>query len=259
MAASDCVALSIVAPLYNEAETVTELVRRCATAAAAVTARFELIPVDDASTDATGALLRALAADARYRSTLRPVHLAVNGGQYAATVAGLRAARGDCVVVLDGDLQDPPELLCTLTDALARHKRATVAFAVKVAREDAAWMRLACAGLQALQRWLAPVATVRGAGSYCAMQRQVVQRVVRHPVRNANLAAVLAALGEPHTVVPYAKQPRAHGDSRVGAFGLFCEAWGSLAVTGALRRLAWLGGALALAATTAAMAAASIW
>ncbi len=254
MAASERIALSIVVPLYNEAGALPELVRRCSLAARRLTPQFELVLVDDGSTDGTAALLAWLGSDPNLGPTLRPVHLATNAGQYAATIAGLRAAHGECVVVLDGDLQDPPELIGSLMRALAMHSQTNIAFAVKTARADAAWMRLACGVLGAMQRWLAPLPTVRGAGSFCAMRRAVALRVLAQPIANANLGAVLAVLDEPYSVVTYAKQARAHGNSRVGLFGLFSEAWGSLAVTGALRRLAWLAAACALVVATAALA-----
>jgi len=247
------VSLSVVAPVFNEAESVNELAQRCVAAALGVTDEFEVLIVDDASTDATAATLEALSADPALASHLRLLRLPTNGGQYAATLAGLRAARGRIVVVLDGDLQDPPEVIPELLGALDACPEAAVAYAVKSSRADPAWVRLGSVLLRVLQRLLAAVDTVPGSGSYCALRSSVVRDVLARPVAHANLAAVVATVAAPHVLVPYAKQARAHGQSRVGPLGLLREAWGSLAVTGALRRLAWAATAvLAIAASAAA-------
>src|SRR2546423_11661124 len=98
--------LSVVVPLRDEEATVRELCRRVDAALAGVP--FELILVDDASADGTAELLDELAdADPR----LRVLHLSRNFGHQAALTAGLEHARGEAVAMLDGDLQDPPELL----------------------------------------------------------------------------------------------------------------------------------------------------
>src|SRR4051794_25329734 len=103
--------LSVVVPLHNEEETVSELYRR--TAMALADRPFELVLVNDASTDATGAALDTLAdADPR----VRVLHLSRNFGHQAALTAGLEHARGDAVAMLDGDLQDPPEVIPRMLD-----------------------------------------------------------------------------------------------------------------------------------------------
>src|SRR5690242_14529797 len=102
--------LSIVAPVYNEAGVVDELVRRLHAALADV-GPYELVFVDDASTDGSWERLLALAAtDPR----LRLVRLSRNFGHQVALTAGLDAARGEAIVTMDGDLQDPPEVIPTL-------------------------------------------------------------------------------------------------------------------------------------------------
>lgn len=103
--------LSVVVPLYNEAETVDELLRRITTVIRGLPeppAAYEIICVDDGSRDETLARLRAAAAlDAHVRF----VSLARNFGHQIASTAGLDRALGDAVVLMDGDLQDPPELI----------------------------------------------------------------------------------------------------------------------------------------------------
>ena len=103
--------LSVVVPLYNEAANVVELLRRINAAIASVRippADYELVLVDDGSRDGTlEALLDASHADRH----VRVISLSRNFGHQIAATAGLDAARGDAVVLMDGDLQDPPELI----------------------------------------------------------------------------------------------------------------------------------------------------
>src|SRR5579885_2875965 len=102
--------LSVVVPIYNEAVVLDELLQRLR-AALEPLGDFELVFVDDASTDGSWErLLSAAAGDGR----LRLVRLSRNFGHQVAITAGLDAARGDAVVIMDGDLQDPPEVLPSL-------------------------------------------------------------------------------------------------------------------------------------------------
>lgn len=124
--------LSVVVPAKNEAASLPQLVDEIARALrplqslrpganGARLAGFEIVVVDDGSTDATPAVLRRLADET---PELRPIRLLRNVGQSAATAAGLRAARGDWVATLDADLQNDPADLAALWDALPGHDAA---------------------------------------------------------------------------------------------------------------------------------------
>src|SRR3954447_9891576 len=130
--------VSVVAPMYDEEETVGVFYDRVRAALDGV--RFELVLVDDASGDRTPELLDRLAdADPR----VRVLHLSRNFGHQAALTAGLEHARGDVVAMLDGDLQDPPELIPTMLD----HWRggSDVVFGVREARAGETRMKLVTA------------------------------------------------------------------------------------------------------------------
>ncbi len=242
--------LSIVAPVYDEARILPELVRRCVQAGEACGVPFEVVLVDDASRDDSPAVLAGLAADAR----VRPQRLAHNAGQFGATQAGLRAARGAEVLVLDGDLQDPPEHIPALVAALAAAPADVVAvFAVKTRRDDPRAFMLGQALFHWLQRRLSAVAAPPGAGSYCVMRAAVARAVAAAPLRHANLSAVVAlvahARGGTLAAVPYAKQARYDEQTRVGWRGLVAEALESLQITGAVSALLrWAALACVLAA-----------
>lgn len=224
--------LSVVVPLHNEGAIVAELVRRLQAALGEVSGATELVLVDDASTDETPRLLSELGG-------VRVVTMSENVGQFRATCAGLSAAKGEAVLVLDGDLQDPPELIPALLAALGGH---ALAFAVKTERRDPLWFRLGRAGYRALAT-LGRGAPPSGAGSYCVMTRALAHEVAASPWSSANLSAVAVSLAPETTewpTVPYAKAERYDGRSRVGPLGLIREALGSLRVLGATPRLALL-------------------
>lgn len=222
--------ISVVVPVHNEAAVVRELGERLVAAARAATQAasapvaqvgspaFEVLLVDDGSTDQTPVIAATLA-------DVTNVRLARNRGQLGATLEGLRRARGEIVVVLDGDLQDPPEVIPALVAALG--PGLDVVYAVKADRHDPAWFLAGRLGYRALLRALR-ADLPSGAGSYCAMTGGMARRVAGFPLRNANLAAILASLGARAATVPYDKAARRDGDSRVGPAGLVREALGSL-------------------------------
>ncbi|MCB9663510.1 MAG: glycosyltransferase [Alphaproteobacteria bacterium] len=233
--------VSVVAPVYNEAGVLHELARRCLAAARRVDPEAEVVLADDASTDATQELSRSLPAG------VRVVRLPTNRGQLGATKAGLAAALGEIVVVLDGDLQDPPERIPHLVAALEAQPELDGLLAVKVSRRDPLWFRLGRAGYALLQRAPGARRVPSGAGAYCALRRATARRVAACGVEQANLAPLLVALDARLDVLPYVKTGRYDGHSRVGLAGLVREALGSLALTGALAAAAgWLAALLAL-------------
>lgn len=221
--------LSVVAPVYNEAAVVRELGARIAAAARTVGHPFEVLLVDDCSTDETAALAAAL-------PDVTHVRLPSNRGQLGATLEGLRRARGEVVVVLDGDLQDPPEVIPSLVAAL--RPGLDVVYAVKARRDDPTWFLAGRLGYRAALRALR-VDLPSGAGSYCAMTGGMARRVAGFPLRDANLAAILASLGARCATVPYDKEARRDGPSRVGPVGLAREALGSLWLVSPVGRV-WL-------------------
>lgn len=251
--------LTVVVPVYNEAAILPELARRCAAAAAAADPTAEVLLVDDASTDST----RQLAAD--LRPPVRVLHLPTNRGQLGATFAGLREATGDVIVVLDGDLQDPPEHIPALVATLRSRPDLDVVFATKTRRDDPGWFLIGRAAYAALLSLPGARAVPPGCGAYCAMRPALAARVAALAVPDGNLAPLLVALGARSASVGYEKAARYDGQSRVGGWGLIREAIPSLALTGALTALAgWSAAALALAAalnggaTGAALAAAAV-
>lgn len=225
-------AWSLIVPLYNEAEGLAELLTRLGAVASQLPGGAELVLVNDASTDATGALLQAAASD-----VVRPLQLTHNRGQLGATLAGLEVGRGQWLAVLDGDLQDPPELLPQLAERL-HQSDVDVVFAAKRGRSDALVVRVGAGVLRNVERRLLGLHLPEGAGAFCAMTRPVRDALLQrraHWPRSANLATLLGVLQLRSAAVTYHKDERRHGDSKLGFLGLVREALGSLQVAAAAR------------------------
>jgi hypothetical protein len=141
------------------------------------------------------------------------------------------------VVVLDGDLQDPPEHIVDLARLLRTHDEdRLVVFAVKSSREASLLFRVARMGYSALSQlavWRVPP----GAGSYCGMSGPVAQRIAEVRAPWANLAPFVAAAGDRVLAVPYRKAARYDGRSRVGALGLVLEGFSTLTFNGGVERM----------------------
>lgn len=231
--------LSVVVPVYNEVAVVEELVRRCQAAAAQTGDRWELIVVDDFSSDGTAEHLVALSDGAQTHH----LRLPENMGQFRATCEGLRASRGRTVVVLDGDLQDPPECIPQMVRQLAGlDEPGAAVFAVKTARSESPVFlvgRWFYGFLSTIAIWRLP----SGAGAYCAMSGEVARRLPRVPSSYANLAPFVAFASGRLFVVPYEKAARYDAESRVGLLGLALEALSTLQYNGSFERIAFVASA----------------
>jgi undecaprenyl-phosphate 4-deoxy-4-formamido-L-arabinose transferase len=138
---SDEVVLSVVIPVYNEAGNLAELVDRCLRACAKTRQRFEIVLVDDGSTDESAAIIDRAAA--RHPGMITGVFLNRNYGQHAAIMAGFAQANGAIVVTLDADLQNPPEEIPRLAAAAAQGF--DVVGTVRTRRRDSLFRKLASA------------------------------------------------------------------------------------------------------------------
>jgi polyisoprenyl-phosphate glycosyltransferase len=200
--------LSVVVPLRDEEGTVGELYRRIDTALAGVP--YELILVDDASTDRTPQLLDALAdEDAR----VRVLHLARGFGHQAALTAGLEHARGDAAAMLDGDLQDPPELLPKMLD----HWRSgsDVVSAVRTERVGESRLKLATAHwFYRLFARLSDLDLTQDAGDFRLLDRRALDALLSMRERNRFLRGMSAWVGYTQTAVPYERDARHAGETK---------------------------------------------
>ncbi|MCA0322189.1 MAG: glycosyltransferase family 2 protein [Actinobacteria bacterium] len=208
--------LSIVIPMFNEEAVLPLLADRLRPLADAmvddgVCAAYEIVAVDDGSTDATPVLLQRLR---RTWPEVRVLRLRANAGHQAAISAGLAWARGDYVVTLDADLQDPPEVIREML-TIARTEGVDVVYGVRTDRTtDSAFKRWSARTFYRAQRALSSVDTPLDAGDYRLMSRATVEAVNALPEHHRVLRFVVPALGFPSATVGYRRAERAAGESK---------------------------------------------
>jgi len=201
--------LTAVAPIYNERESVEELVRRL-TAALEPLGPYEIVLVDDGSTDTSWETMRGLAAaDER----IRLLRLSRNFGHQIALTAGLDAARGEAVVLIDGDLQDPPELIPEL---VARWREGyDVVYAVREQREGESRLRLwAISAYYTLFRRMSATDIPANTGDFRLLSRRAVDALARMPERARYLRGMTSWIGFRQTGVPYRRDARYAGTAK---------------------------------------------
>ena len=200
--------LSVVAPVYNEQELLEAFYTRVCSALELL--RFELVLVDDGSSDGTPELLDRLAAN---DPRVRVVYLSRNFGHQTALTAGLDHARGDAVVMLDADLQDPPELIPTMLE----HWRAgcDVVYAVRELREGESRFKLSTA------RWfyklfgkLAQVELEPNSGDFRLLDRRALDALLSMRERSRFLRGMTVWVGYRQAAVPYRRDSRTAGETK---------------------------------------------
>jgi glycosyltransferase involved in cell wall biosynthesis len=200
--------VSVVAPMHDEAGTLAVFHERVARSLEGV--EWELVVVDDGSRDGTGEALARLAAE---DERLRVITLSRSFGHQAALTAGLEHARGDAVVMLDGDLQDPPEVI---PDMLARWREgAEVVYAVRRERPGETPFKLVSARwFYRLFRRLTDVDLEPDSGDFRLMDRRALDALLAMPERNRFLRGMSVWVGFTQTAVPFAREARAAGRSK---------------------------------------------
>ena len=205
--------LSIVVPLYNEAETIDELLRRITHVVTQLPdppSAYEVICVDDGSRDETLARLHAAAARDRH---VRVVSLARNFGHQIASTAGLDRAFGDAVVLMDGDLQDPPELIERFL-ALFREGY-DVVYATRQTRAGESPFKLLTAKLfYRVSRRLTNVSIPLDTGDFRLMSQRVVSALRTMRERHRFIRGLVAWSGYKQTGVPYDRDARYAGGTK---------------------------------------------
>ncbi|OHV23307.1 glycosyltransferase [Rhizobium sp. RMa-01] len=203
--------LSIVAPCHNEEEGLREFCRRASGAAQSIAGdAFELILVDDGSSDGTWEIISELAAKV---PQVLGVRLLRNHGHQLASTAGLSASRGERVLLIDADLQDPPELLLMMMPIMERG--ADVVYGQRTRREGETWFKLATASLfyRALSR-LASVTIPRDTGDFRLMHRRVVDILLAMPERDRFIRGMVSWIGGRQVALPYERDARFAGTTK---------------------------------------------
>lgn len=241
-------ALSVVVPCYNEELVLHRLEERLRLVCAEVAASsYELIFVNDGSTDATWPLIQRLS---RLSRRVVGVNLSRNFGQQKALSAGLSLARGRRVLTLDADLQDPPELLPQMMALM--NQGADVVYGQRTQRRGDGWFKRASAALfYRIFSRLSDLRLPRDSGDFRLMQRPAVDAFLQMPEESRFVRGMVAWLGFTQVPMHYTRQARHAGSTAYPLrkmLGLAMDAITSFS-TVPLRFALWLGvGSLAVSA-----------
>lgn len=201
--------ISLVVPAYNEEEVLEAFHREVSEEIDRLPDDFEFVFVDDGSRDQTASIIRHLAArDPRVRAVL----LSRNFGHEAAIEAGLRATRGDAVIVMDADLQDGPEIIPRLIGAW--RDGADVVYAVRKGRKEGRLLRAAFSGFYGLASRVMSIDLPRDAGPFSLMDRQVVDVINDLPEKGRYFPGLRAFAGFRQVPVEAERRERAAGETK---------------------------------------------
>ena len=205
--------LSVIAPVFNEAELLPEFHARM-TEVLGPLGTYELIFVNDGSTDGSAEALEALA---KKDERVRVIHLSRNFGQQAAMSAGVDHADGDAVVFIDTDLQDPPELIA---DMVAKWREGNdVVYAQRAERKGESFFKIWTAQLfYKVMHELANVDIPRNVGDYRLIDRKVVLALRSMPERNRYMRGLVSWVGFKQAFVPFVREPRKAGETKYSIF-----------------------------------------
>lgn len=202
--------ISVVVPIYNDQEVIAELHRRLRPVLEAITDRYELILVDDGSRDRSWEEMLQVR---RSNEHVRAVRLSRNFGQQSAIAAGLSLTSNDLIVLMDSDLQDRPEDIPALIDALLADGQATMAIAQWEERKDS-HMKLAVSRLfQRVSNSITEIHTVPRLGIFRVMKKSVVEELRNFPEKTATTVSLLYYIGSRYVAVPLKRDARFAGKS----------------------------------------------
>ena len=228
--------LCLVIPCYNEEPVLPQLIERLSTLKLEIP--YRVLFVDDGSRDGTLRYLESVCASDERMACLS---LSRNFGHQVAVSAGLRHAKGDVVVILDADLQDPPELL---PDFLAQwHKGYDVVYGIRTNRKETFLMRMAYSVFYRLLDRSANVTIPRDSGDFALIDRRVVEVINSLPEHNRFVRGMRAWVGFRQTGVSYERPARVAGKSGYSLRKLITLALDGLTgfSTVPLRMAFWLG------------------
>ena len=216
--------VSIVVPFYNEEENVPLLAQRVKDVFESMSApdgeaiyEYEGVFVNDGSTDGTREHLECLRAE---NPRIRPIHLVRNSGQSAAIVAGMRQARGDYILMLDGDLQNDP---CDFPQMLALLESHDCVCGYRRRRQDSWVKRWASRIANAVRRWwLQDDIRDAGCGSK-GFRRQCVEHMIPFNGMHRYFGVMMKAAGMRIAEMEVTHHPRRHGQSKYGIWDRLCR------------------------------------
>ena len=202
--------ISVVVPIYNDSEVIHELIKRLSPVLESITADYEIILVDDGSRDDSWLQMLAVR---QANASIKAVRLSRNFGQQSAIAAGLSLTSKELIVLMDSDLQDKPEDIPVLIDALLADEKATMAIAQWEERKDSR-LKLAVSRLfQRVSNSITEIHTMPRLGIFRVMKKSVVEELRNFPEKTATTVSLLYYIGSRYVAVPLKRDARFAGKS----------------------------------------------
>lgn len=202
--------LSIVVPIYNDSEVIHELHKRLSPVMESITADYEILLVDDGSRDDSWQQMLAVRQADEH---VKAVRLSRNFGQQSAIAAGLSLTNKDLIILMDSDLQDRPEDIPTLIDALLADDKATMAIAQWEERQDSKFKLAVSRLFQRVSNSITEIHTVPRLGIFRVMKKSVVEELRNFPEKTATTVSLLYYIGSRYIPVPLKRDARFAGQS----------------------------------------------
>lgn len=238
--------LSIILPFYNEADGIRQLFQRLYPVLGQLQLSYEIICIDDGSSDRT---FQALNHEREFDRRIRIVRMSRNFGKEAALTCGLQFARGRAAITMDSDLQHPPEVIPDLIQKW--QEGVALVYAIRRNRDtDDSSRRFFSRAFYMIFRHIADIKMPEGAGDFCLLDRKVIDAVNALPERNRFMKGLVSWVGYRHDTVPFDVAPRSEGTSNWNFFRLMRFAFDGLSAfsTLPLRIWTWSGAAVSLIA-----------
>jgi glycosyltransferase involved in cell wall biosynthesis len=200
--------ISIVIPIFNEEENLQNLYTRLTNAAPKWKEDYEIVLVDDGSRDNS---LKIMKSFAEKDSHIRVVKLSRNFGHQPAISAGIQVAKGDAIIIMDGDLQDPPEELHRFLEKWKEGYE--VVYAIRTKRKENIFKRIAYTSFYRILAWISDIEIPLDSGDFCVMDRKVVDTLVKEmPEQIRFVRGMRAYAGFKQIGVTYERAERAAGE-----------------------------------------------
>lgn len=202
--------ISVVVPIYNDSEVIHELIKRLGPVLESITADYEIILVDDGSRDDSWLQMLTVR---QANACVKAVRLSRNFGQQSAIAAGLSLTSKELIVLMDSDLQDRPEDIPVLIDALLADEKATMAIAQWEERKDSKFKLAVSRLFQSVSNSITEIHTMPRLGIFRVMKKSVVDELRNFPEKTATTVSLLYYIGSRYVAVPLKRDARFAGKS----------------------------------------------
>lgn len=202
--------ISIVLSFRNEADNLPELIRRLEATLGAEGVAYELLFVNDASTDDSLAILRAARA---VNPAIKIINMSRRFGVTPCVLAGFERAKGDAIIYMDTDLQDPPEIISKLLEEW--RKGADVVHTTRTVRKGESWPKLALTAIAyRVIRWFSDIPVLPNTGDFKLISRRAMKEILKLDEFDPFLRGLVAWVGFKQVQIFYEREPRFSGETK---------------------------------------------